>query len=114
MRESTDLLRVCRIASVLGLLLICVACGDTFRPVAIPQASTPPDPASFHFVLVVNDNGPSNPGTVSRIDVSGDSNVGVEPVGLTPVHAALTPNGIRVYIANAGEDSVSSFALLGA
>src|SRR5690242_7675020 len=113
MFDSPKFVRTCRVAGFSALLLICVACGDTFRPVAIPQQTTPPNPGAFHFVLVVNDNGASNPGSVTRIDVSGDSNVNVEPVGLTPVHAAILPNGTRVYVANAGEDSITTYPLLG-
>lgn len=92
------------------LLLICTSCGDTFRPVAIPLSPSPPDPSSFHYVIVISDNAPSNPGGSSRIDVSGDTNVGVARVGLAPSHAALLPNGARLYVANSGEDTVSSYS----
>src|SRR5213080_3051037 len=50
-------------------------------------------------------------GTGTRIDVSGDTNVGVATVGLGPVHAALLPNGSRIYVANSLEDTISSYAL---
>src|SRR5689334_16925681 len=107
MRTPRNHFHACRTAGVLGLFLICVACGDTFRPVAIPQQTTPPNPGAFHFVLVINDNGTSNPGSVARIDTSGDSNVNVENVGRGPVHAAVLPNGSRVYVANSAENTVS-------
>jgi len=102
--------RVARISAVLALFLICVACGDTFRPVAVPISPSPPDPSSFHYVLVVSDNGPSSPGVVSRIDVSGDTNVGEGKTGVGPVHAALLPGGTRVFVANASEGTLSSFS----
>ncbi len=94
--------------SLLGL--ICVSCGDQFRPVAIPIVPPPPDPASFHYVLVLSDNGTQNAGASSRLDVSGDTNIGVATLGLGPAHAALPPNGNRVYVANRLEDTVSSYA----
>src|SRR5713226_3853292 len=98
---------------VLGILVLCligVSCGDQYRPVAIPIVGPPPDPAAFHFVLVLSDNGTHDPGASSRLDVSGDTNIGVAQLGLGPAHAALAPSGSRVYIANSLEDSVSSYA----
>jgi YVTN family beta-propeller protein len=98
-----------RIWRLLVLTLICTSCGDTFRPVATPISPPPPDPSSFHYVLVINDNGPSNPGSSTRIDVSGDTNAGVAKLGLGPVHAALIPNAARIYVANSLENTVSSY-----
>ncbi len=98
---------------VLGILVLCligVSCGDQFRPVAIPIVGPPPDPAAFHFVLVLSDNGTHDPGASSRLDVSGDTNIGVAQLGLGPAHAALTANGSRVYVANSLEDTISSYA----
>lgn len=100
-------------AQVLGILALCllsVRCGDQYRPVAIPIVPAPPNPAAVHFVLVVSDNGLTDPGASSRLDVSGDTNIGVAQLGLGPSHAALLGNGSRVYVANSLEDSVSSFA----
>jgi YVTN family beta-propeller protein len=106
--------RVDRLAAVLILTFICTSCGDTFRPVAIPITPPPPDPSSLHYALVLTSNGTDNPGASSRIDVSGDTNVGTAKVGLTPVHAALLPNGARVYVANHLEDTISVYNPSGA
>lgn len=97
-------------AAILLLFLICISCGDTFRPVAVPVQQPPPDPGSFHFAVMVNGNGPTNPGTTTRIDVSGDTNAGNSVAGFGPVHAALLANAARIYVANNGEDTVSSYA----
>jgi len=102
--------RASRIAAVGILFLICLSCGDTYRPVAIPLPPKPPDPGAFHYVLAISDNGPANPGSSTRIDVSGDTNVGVATTGLGPSHAAILPNTSRIYIANTLEDSISSYA----
>jgi YVTN family beta-propeller protein len=102
--------RAAQLAAVVILFLVCISCGDTYRPVAVPVTPNPPDPASLHFVLVLNSNGPNNVGTTTRIDVSGDTNVGVTKIGLGPVHAALTSNAARVYVANSLEDTVSAYA----
>jgi YVTN family beta-propeller protein len=105
---------------VLLLITICIGCGDTFRPVAVPITPTPPSPSASHFILVINgngfgtnSNGTLNQGTSSRLDVSGDTNAGIAPLGLGPVHAALLPNSTQVYFANLLDDTVSSFAPTG-
>ena len=102
--------RVARLLGVLTLGLICVSCGDQYRPVAVPLVPPPPDPAAVHFVLVLSDNGAQDPGASSRLDVSGDTNIGVAQLGLGPAHATLTTNAARVYAVNTLEDSVSSFS----
>ncbi len=99
-----------RLTAVLLILVICVSCGDVFRPVAIPVTPIPPDPSSLHFSLILSRNGSDNPGASSRVDVSGDTNVGVARVGVGPVHAAVLPNGARVFVANSTEDSVSVYS----
>ncbi len=71
---------------VVFLFLICTGCGDTFRPVIIPNPPKFPDPRAAHTVLSVNDNGEVR-GSSMVIDVSGDSNVSVADVGIGPVHA---------------------------
>jgi DNA-binding beta-propeller fold protein YncE len=102
-----------RRSALLALLLsviVCVACGDVFRPVAVPVIGNPPDPANFHFAMVVSQNAPGTPSSAMQIDVSGDSNVGNAKLGLGPVHAALLPPaGGRVYVANNLNDTVSVF-----
>lgn len=102
--------RWARVLGILALALIGVSCGDQFRPVAIPVTPPPPNPQAFHFVLVLSDNGVNNPGASSELDVSGDTNIGVAQLGLSPAHAAIAPNGSKVYVANSLEDSVSSYA----
>jgi YVTN family beta-propeller protein len=47
-------------------------------------------------------------GSASNIDSSGDSVQGNLRVGLGPAHAAVTPNGSKLYVANSAEDSVTS------
>jgi len=113
--ESTRVLRMTvRQKTVLVLvafsLVAWTGCGDVFRPVAVPLPSPSPDPKNFHFALVVSQNALGNPGSATQIDVSGDSNVGVVPAGMTPVHAILLPpNGNRVYVANGTGNTVSTF-----
>lgn len=97
-----------KVAFVLMLGVIEVSCGDTYRPVAQVIPQPPPNPAAFHFVISVSTNGAFDPGAASRIDVSGDSTVGVFQTGVAPAHAALIPNGTRLYVANSAEDTVTA------
>lgn len=91
----------------LGLLLS-LGCGDVFRPIAQPIPLPPPNPSAVHFVASLAANGALDNGTLTRINVSGDSLESTVPTGMAPVHAALTPNGTKIYVVNAGEDTISS------
>src|ERR1700704_45926 len=85
---------------IVCLFLICTGCGDTFRPVIIPNPPKFPDPRAAHTVLSVNDNGDVR-GSAMVIDVSGDSNVSVADVGIGPVHA-VQQTASQVLVVNQG------------
>jgi YVTN family beta-propeller protein len=95
--------------AVLLLLLLWTGCGQTYRPVATPILPNPPNPGFAHYVITISDNGPDEAGSTTRIDTSGDSNVGVAQMGLSPVHAALLPNATRAFVANSGDATVSAY-----
>ncbi len=98
------------LAGLLAAMLLCTSCGDVFRPIQQPIPQPPGDPKLFHFVLMISANAPGFPGSATQIDTSGDTNLGVAAVGKGPVHAAaLLPAATRFFVANAEEDSVSSF-----
>ncbi len=111
--------RVRLLIAVLAIAVAELGCGDTFRPVAVPINSNPPNPASLHFMLTLSSNGDCNPivlnepcnrGASTRIDVPGDSEIGAAQVGLNPVHAVLLPDGDDVFVANQLEDTVSFYS----
>src|SRR5882762_5426422 len=82
---------------VLCLYLICSGCGDTFRPIIIPNPPTFPNPKAAHTVVAINDNGIFAPGSAMVVDVSGDTDVSVVDVSLAPVHAVQqTANQVLV------------------
>ncbi len=82
---------------VLCLYLICSGCGDTFRPIIIPNPPTFPNPKAAHTVVSINDNGTVAPGSAMVIDVSGDTDVSVANVDIAPVHAVQqTANEVLV------------------
>jgi YVTN family beta-propeller protein len=104
--------RSARVAVLLLSVAVWLSCGDTFRPIEIPVPSDPGDPQPFHTAFVISDNGINNPGTMTQIDVSGDTNVGVVNVGRGPAHVALLPpSSTRAYIANLLDNTVSSFQI---
>ncbi|HST12110.1 MAG TPA: YncE family protein [Terriglobales bacterium] len=93
------------------LFLICISCGDVYRPTIIPQPVPTPDPKNSHSTFTVNQNGTATSGTGMQVDVSGDSAAGVTKVAIMPVHAVILGN--RVWVANQGADSVSAFSVAG-
>jgi YVTN family beta-propeller protein len=101
---------VVRAAVVLLLMLVCLSCGETYRPVATPIIPSLPNPGFSHLAMVISGNGTNNPGASTSIDVSGDTAISRSTVGLVPVHAAVVLNGTRVYVANRLDDTVSAFS----
>lgn len=111
---------------IAGLALLCLGCGNSYRPVEYPIAPTAGNPKLARFALVVYQgevpsgspsippstcvNGYSVPciGATSEIDVSGDAIVTNVYVGHTPVQAVLSS---QVVVSNQGDDSVSLFGL---
>ena len=89
---------------VLFLYVICTGCGDTFRPIIIPNPPIFPNPKAAHTVVAINgdeidDNGTlvPMPGSAMAIDVSGDTDASVADVGLAPIHAVQqTANQVLV------------------
>ena len=92
---------------VVVALLLWSSCGDIYRPVAQPILGPPPNPAALHFISSVTTNGPTDRGSASRIDVSGDTTLGLFATGVQPAHATLIPNASKLFVANSGEDTVS-------
>src|SRR5215469_15591729 len=99
--------RLTGFAALLLLALLSVACGDYYRPVAIPVPVNSPNPAALHFMYSVSSAGALNAGSISQIDVTGDALTSVVNSGQSPVHGALSPNGFSLYVANSGDDTVT-------
>jgi len=72
---------------MLFLYTICSGCGETFRPIIIPNPPTFPNPAAAHTVVTISDNGTFVPGSAMVIDVSGDTDVSIANADIHPVHA---------------------------
>ena len=98
------------LGSMVLLILIWTGCGDTFRPIIIPNPPTFPDPRAAHTVLAVNDNGPISRGSVLVVDVSGDSEVSIADVGVAPVHAVQQASN-QVLVLNQATTTTSANSL---
>ena len=103
--------RLAAAALVALLALIWLACGNEFRPVANPIFPPGGDPQGPGEAVVVNNAGGAT-GSTTNINVSGDTVVASHTVGRGPVHAATTPNGLRIFVVNLADDSVSAYNTL--
>jgi YVTN family beta-propeller protein len=108
--SGTRARRRARALALAILFLLCLGCGETYRPVANPIIPPQPNPAFAHVVMVISDNGTNNPGASTTIDVSGDSATSQSQTGLGPVYAALV-GGTQVFVVNSLEDTVSTFSV---
>jgi hypothetical protein len=73
---------------VLCFYMVISGCGDTFRPIIIPNPPTFPNPAAAHTVVSINDNGSFVAGSAMAIDVSGDSISSIANTDIHPIFAA--------------------------
>jgi YVTN family beta-propeller protein len=103
-------MKAARATGVLLLMLICISCGETYRPVATPIIPNLPNPGFSHFALFLSGNGLNNPGASTSIDVSGDTAESQSTLGLMPVQAAVVLSGTRIYVANSLDDTISTFS----
>jgi len=103
-------LRVSGVAALLVAMALWAGCGDTYRPVVIPNVPNPPSPKSSHAAFMISNNGAINAGSGMQIDVSGDTDVGIAFMGRGPAHAAVPPGGSRVVVANTLESTITTFA----
>ncbi len=103
--------------AVLFFLILWVGCGQTFRPIIIPNPPQFPNPAASHSVISINDNGVVVDGSAMDIDVSGDSIVGIVTMGLRPVHAVMATSNLMLVanqsVPGAGSDSVTKVTFFG-
>src|SRR5208283_5557702 len=104
---------------VLFLYVICTGCGDTFRPIIIPNPPIFPSPKAAHTVVAINDNGSIVQGSAMVIDVSGDTVVSIADcstplcVGVSPVHAVQqTSNQVLVVSHSADSPAADSISKL--
>jgi YVTN family beta-propeller protein len=94
------------LASLSILMLVAVGCNDTLRQFIVPVPSPSGDPGTLAHAITLSTNPlASGVGSDMHIDVSGDSSVGIVPLGLNPVFLGKTTN--RVFIINSGDPGAS-------
>ncbi len=105
-------MKLLRKISFLSLAALLVAlhsgCDDQYRPVANPIITPGGQPQTAHYAWVVNYN-PNGPGSTTEIDVSGDSNLAVNSMGLGSVSEAFPANSLALFVANRDNDTVSEY-----
>jgi YVTN family beta-propeller protein len=83
------------------------SCGDTFRPIAIPEPGVQPTPQASKTAQVITGAGM---GTVTNYNLSGGTLTGQANLGQGPSAAVLV--GSRVFVANQTDNTLSSFSAL--
>ena len=90
-------------------LLLVLACGDQYRPVANPIVGPGGQPQTEHFAYVVNNN-PAGNGSTMQLDVSGDTVTQLQTTGLGSNYESFLANSAgAVFVTNGNNDSVSEF-----
>lgn len=85
-----------------ALLLLAMGCNDTLRQFITPVPGPTGDPSTqTHAITLSTNPAPSGDGSNLHIDVSGDSNVAIVPVGANPVF--LGKSGNKVFAINSGD-----------
>jgi DNA-binding beta-propeller fold protein YncE len=97
---------------VLSVYMICSGCGETYRPIIIPNPPIFPNPKGAHTVISINDNGTVVAGSVMVVDVSGDTTFGVTDVGIAPVHAVQQTASQMLVVNQAGYPSATTCTTL--
>ena len=93
-------------------LLGLTGCGDQYRPVANPIIGQGGQPQTTHYAFVVNSNPTGNSSTM-QVDVSGDTNLQIQPSGAGAVAGAFLANTTgALLIANSLGDSVTEFSTI--
>jgi len=96
------------LAIVVAILLAELSCGDQYRPVANPVITPGGQPQTAHFAWVLNFN-PSGDGSTTEIDVSGDTNLAVNSMGVGSAAEAFPPSSLALFVANTGDDTISEY-----
>lgn len=88
------------------LMVVAVGCNDTLRQFITPVPSPSGDPGALAHAITLSTNPAANgDGSDMHIDVSGDSSVGIVPLGLNPVFLGRASN--RLFIINGGDPTAT-------
>jgi YVTN family beta-propeller protein len=83
------------------LVMLAAGCNDTLRQFIVPVPATTGNPEPLSHAIILSTNpAPAGNGSNTHIDVSGDTNAGVVPVGQSPVFLGKTLN--NAFVINSG------------
>ena len=84
------------------LMLLAAGCNDTLRQFIVPVPPPTGDPGALAHAITLSTNPvPLTNGSDLHIDVSGDTSVGIVPVGPNPVFLGTTSN--QAFVINSGD-----------
>lgn len=91
------------LASLCVLMVLAVGCNDTLRQFIVPVPGPTGDPGRLAHAIILSTNPGVPPGNGSdmHLNVSGDSSVGIVPVGVNPVFLGKTTN--QAFVINSGD-----------
>src|ERR1051326_1534930 len=91
------------LASLCVLMVLAVGCNDTLRQFIVPVPGPTGDPGRLAHAIILSTNPSVPPGNGSdmHLNVSGDSSVGIVPVGVNPVFLGKTAN--QAFVINSGD-----------
>ena len=86
------------------LMLLAAGCNDTLRQFIVPVPPPTGDPGALAHAITLSTNPvPASDGSDLHIDVSGDTSVGIVPVGPNPVFLGTTSN--QAFVINSGDST---------
>jgi DNA-binding beta-propeller fold protein YncE len=96
-----------RVAALLFVMALCLACNDVYRPIVTPIPLPGGDPGTTDYAAVLSQNPSGAPDMVTFINVSGDTNVGNRQVGPGASWIAWDGSRSRTIVPNTTLSTVS-------
>ena len=103
-----------RLAQAGGILVAAAmlgGCGNNYRPVVTPVATSGPAPQPTSYVVAVSSPSPTSPGIASIIDYSGDSMDAQAPIGIGPLAFTIDEAGGTGYTYNS-DHTITNFPIV--
>ncbi len=94
----------------LAVAALIAGCGDNYRPVVTPIATSGPPGQATSYTVVVSSTGSATPGVVTIIDYAGDSIMTEAPIGPGPSVFTIDEFGENGYTVNS-DGTLSDFGI---
>jgi YVTN family beta-propeller protein len=100
--------RLVQMGAVCAVAALVSGCGNNYRPVVTPVASTGPAAQPASYAVVVSAPAVTSPGIVTMIDFSGDTTLAQAPIGPGPSTFSIDWFGANGYTVNS-DGTLSNF-----